>query len=177
MPATRCSMWGSNGPDATRSGSGPNRSGPLPGLERAHFPDALVRLAGFALHPGLRTAADIAGQEIPAGLAVLAIGRGDRGDGAARAGARVFPWRAGILAAAGEHVGGGRPRIGQIAGWRQFADLLGARRRRDRAGGIGFVGAAEQRIELPGGDAAAAAGRAIDARARIHYKGGSWNNG
>src|ERR1035441_8180165 len=90
----------------------PGRSGALPGLERAYFPDALVLFAGFALHPGLRAAADIARQEIPAGLAVLGIGGGDWGDGAARAGARVFPRRAGILAAAGEHVGGGGPRIG-----------------------------------------------------------------
>ena len=87
----------------------------------------------------LRAAADIARQEIAAGLAVLGIGRGDRRDGAARAGARVFPRRAGVLAAAAEHVGGGGPRIGQIAGGRQFADRLGAGRRRDRAGGVGLV--------------------------------------
>src|SRR5208283_1741590 len=88
---------------------------PLQGLERADFPDALFLLAGFALHPGLRAALDIARQEIPAGLAVLGIGRGDRGDGAACAGARIFPGRARVFAAAGEYVGGGGPRIGQIA--------------------------------------------------------------
>src|SRR5665213_3127224 len=107
-------MWGSNGPDATRLRLTAKGSGSLPGLERAHFP-AFVPLAGFALHPGLRRAADITCQEIAAGLAVLGIGRGDRRDSAARAGVGIFPRRTGVFATAAKHVGGGRPRVDKIA--------------------------------------------------------------
>src|SRR6185437_2132546 len=88
-------------------------SGSLPGLERAHFP-AVIPLASFALHPGLRSAVDIARQEISTGLAVLGIGGSDRGHSAARASAWIFPRCADIFAAASEYVGGGRPRVDKI---------------------------------------------------------------
>src|SRR5665647_535398 len=107
-------------------------SGALPRLERAYFPDALVLFAGFALHPGLRAAADIARQEIAAGLAVLGIGGGDRGDGAARARARIFPRLAGVLSPAAEQFADGDAREGEIGVGRQRARLLGGGRRRDR---------------------------------------------
>src|SRR6185437_16526880 len=115
-------MWGSNRPDATRakiSQAGLTKtacqSGALPRLERAHFP-AFFLLAGCSLHPGLRAAVDITRQKIPASLAVLGIGGGDRGDGAARARMRIFPRGARVFAAAVEYVGSGRPRIDQVAG-------------------------------------------------------------
>src|SRR3974390_1389216 len=81
-------MWGVMKRDATRTR--PAASGALPGLERPHFPGAFVLLTGSALQPGLLAAADVARQEIAAGLAVLGIGRGDGRHGAARPAAREW---------------------------------------------------------------------------------------
>src|SRR6185312_6953132 len=126
--------------------------GALPGLERAHLPGAFV-LTGLALQPGLLALIDIAGEEVAAGLPVLAVGRGDRRDGAAGAGRGVFPIEAGVLLAAAEHLAGGGLGIGEVVLWRQLFGVLGARRRRDRAGGGGV---AEIGFELVGHAAAAA---------------------
>src|SRR5262245_19328676 len=78
------------------------RSGPVPGLEGANLPFALRDATGFALHPGFIAVAHVARQEVPAGRAILIVGGSDRRDRAARASARVFPWRAAVGAAASE---------------------------------------------------------------------------
>src|SRR5215470_7049998 len=80
---------------------------PLPWPEVAHLPAALVQAAGFALHPRLAAIAHVARQEVLAGHPVLAVRRGDRRDRAARAGARVLPRHAAVLAAAGQKLGDG----------------------------------------------------------------------
>src|SRR3974377_701393 len=150
-------MWGVMKRDATRTR--PAASGVLPGLERAPFPNAFVLLTGGALQPGLLAAADVARQEIAAGLAVLGIGRGDGSHGAARPGARGLPGGAGVLSAAAEPLGGGGARIGEVPVRWQFGHRLGAGRRRDRTGMFRFVGAAPERVELVG-DATPAGGPA-----------------
>src|SRR3974390_2867600 len=142
-------MWGVMKRDATRTR--PAASGALPGLERPHFPDAFVLLTGGALQPGLLAAADVARQEIAAGLAVLGIGRGDGRHGAPGPGARVLPGGPGVLSAAAEPPGGGGARIGEVAVRWQFGHRLGVGRRRDRTGMFRFVGAAPARVEVGGG--------------------------
>src|SRR2546430_1199876 len=52
------------------------------------FPLALVDSAGLALHPGFASLAHVARQELVADEPVLGVGRGDRGDRAARSAAR-----------------------------------------------------------------------------------------
>src|SRR5579871_6496370 len=85
-------------------------SGPLlPGFEAAHFPFALARPAVVALHPGRGTFVLEARQELVAGQPAILIARG--GDGrhrSTRAGLRIFPGKARILAALGHDFGRGR---------------------------------------------------------------------
>src|SRR6185312_7562564 len=151
-------MWGSRAAVATREGQAQRkpRSGALPGLDGADFPGAFLLLAGFALQPGLRFAADIAGQEVAAGLPVLGIGRSDWRDRAAGAGRGVFPRLARVFDVAAQHLADSRAGIGKIAVGRQFAGLFGSGRRRDRSGLLGIGAAAEQGIKSGAGNAASA---------------------
>src|SRR5512139_52902 len=137
---------------------------PLPGLEGAHLPVALLLLARLPLHPGLRTARHEARQKIAARLAVLGIGGGNRRDRAARSRARIFPRHAGILFTTAEHGARSGARIGKIGRRRQLHFFLRVGRRRDRAGALGLVGG-EERVELSG-QAASAEGHYEDAAER-----------
>ena len=87
---------------------------PLPRLQAAHHPFTLMHATGLALQPGLVVLDHVACQKFAAERAVLRIGGCDRRDRAARAGARVFPRRARILATIDEHVGRRRTCIGEV---------------------------------------------------------------
>src|SRR5581483_2715775 len=143
-----------------------NASGPLPGLERADLPVALLLLAGLTLHPGLRTARNEAGEEVAARLSVLGVGGGDWRDRAARSGARIFPRHARILFAAAEHGGCGGPRIGEIGGRRQLRLFLAAGLRH-RTGTLGLVAGREKGIQLIGQAASADGKRQEAARGQL----------
>src|SRR5579859_4962097 len=116
------------------------RALPPPRLDVAHHPMAEAVAAGFALHPGLALVAHPARQEITALDAVVAIGRGERRDGAVGAGERVLPVAAGLAVALEQRGGGGARR-------REISVGEGRRRRDppgDRGGGIDAVVAAEK---------------------------------
>src|SRR5581483_307434 len=114
----------------------------LGGLETADFPAAFGLFAGGAFEPGFGFALDVARQEIAAGAAVLDIGRGDRGDGAARAAPGIFPRQARVLLVAPEDLARGDAGISEVVVRRQIGRRLGFGGR-DRAGGFGLVAAEE----------------------------------
>src|SRR5262249_41903581 len=103
MPATSAGMTRREA-CASRRGCSKGRSGPVPGLHGTNLPFALRDATGFALHPGLVTVANIARQEIPAGHAILIVGRRDRRDRATGSSARIFPGHAAVGAAAPEEL-------------------------------------------------------------------------
>src|SRR5579872_5866677 len=76
----------------------------LPGFQAADLPLAAVEPAGIALQPGLILALDVADEEFTARVAVLRIGRRQWRHRTARAGRRILPVLADILAALGQHV-------------------------------------------------------------------------
>src|SRR6516164_199371 len=75
----------------------------LPGRELAHLPATRFSAASLALKPGRAAVADVAGEEIMAGHAVLDVSRCKRRDCAARPGPRVLPRDAGGFAAGTKH--------------------------------------------------------------------------
>ncbi len=113
---------------------------PFPGPHGPNLPSPLTRLAGFSLQPGFRAPFDVAGQEIPARSPLGCIGTGQRRHRPPRPCVRILPRLAGILAAAGQDIGGRIARKGHIAVGRPIVgsrpDL---RDRRDRACDIGWI--------------------------------------
>src|SRR5688572_9973597 len=96
------------------------------------LPAAMAALAGSALQPAFGTAVDIACEEIPAGAAVIRrICLGQRRHRTPRPGFRILPRLAGILAALGQHIGGGGAGKDEVAlgRRRRAADLLAQRTR------------------------------------------------
>src|SRR5262245_14315334 len=144
-------------------------SGILPRSQIADFPFAARGAAGLAPQPRFVSVLYVACKEVAAAGSILALGRGQRRDGAARSGLGIFPGHAGVFAALGQDLAQGGAGDGQIRLGRRFRSGL-RYGRAQRADLLGVVLLRQRIVELIGKAAAARRERQRSRRQATHQR-------